>query len=118
MPVKLVPTNIILIDLGLEDNGPVHAYFTECCYKAMDEYVPKDNSDLRNEVTLRTNSITYEMPYASYQYRGEREDGTHKINPKNYTTGGTGPYWDERMVSADSEKVRRQVQRFLNRGAK
>ena len=113
MSVKLVPTNIILIDLGLEDSGPVHAYFTECCYKAMDKYVPKDNKDLRNEVTLRRNSITYEVPYAEYQYKGMRDDGTHIV--RNYTTPGTGPYWDEKMVSADKDKVIRQVEKFVRR---
>lgn len=118
MPVKLKPTNIILVDLGINPSGPVQSYFTEVCYKAMDKYVPKDNQDLRDEVTLTSNSITYEMPYAHYQYMGMREDGTHVINPGNYTTAGTGPYWDERMLTADKDKVVRQVQNFMKRRGK
>ena len=99
--------------LGIENNGPAQAFFTEACYKAMDKYVPKDNGDLRTNVTLTRNSITYESPYASYQYYGIRQDGTHKV--KNYTTPGTGTYWDKRMISADIDKVVKKVQDYIRR---
>lgn len=118
MSFKKVPDSIIFAQLGIEPNGPVQAFFTETCYKAMDKYVPKDNGDLRNITTLTKNSVTYEMPYAHYQYKGIREDGTHEINPKNYTTPGTGPYWDEKMWTAEGDKVVRQVQNYFNRRAK
>ena len=99
--------------LKIDENGSAQAFLTEACYKAMDKYVPMDNGDLRTNVTLTTNSITYESPYASYQYYGIREDGTHKV--KNYTTPGTGTYWDKRMISADIDKVVKQVQDYVRR---
>ncbi len=99
--------------LKIDENGPAQAFLTETCYKAMDKYVPMDNGDLRTNVTLTTNSITYESPYASYQYYGIREDGTHKV--KNYTTPGTGTYWDKRMISTDIDKVVKQVQDYVRR---
>ena len=85
--------------LGIQPNGPLQSFITSTCYKAMDKYVPKRDGNLRTIVDIRTNSITYESPYASYQYYGQREDGSHKV--RNYTTPGTGPYWDRRMVSAE-----------------
>ena len=118
MPLKIDSTRDIALKLGIQPNGRVQSYFTIVCYKAMDKFVPKDNGDLRNEVTIRTNSITYEMPYAHYQYKGIREDGTHEINSKNYTTTGTGPYWDEKMITADKDKVIRQVENFVRRNTK
>ena len=99
--------------LKIQENGPAQAFMTETCYKAMDKYVPMDNGDLRTNVSLYPNKITYESPYASYQYYGEREDGSHKV--RNYTTPGTGTYWDKRMISADIKNVVKQVQDYIGR---
>ncbi|MBR2245672.1 MAG: capsid protein [Clostridia bacterium] len=116
MPVKMQPTSVIKARLGLEPNGKVQKFFTNTCYKHMDKYVPMDNGDLRTNVDIQPNSITYESPYARYQYYGVREDGTHEV--KNYTTPGTGPYWDKRMVSAEMQDVVKEVQNYVNRGGK
>lgn len=111
MPVKMQPTSVIKARLGLEPNGRVQKFFTNTCYKHMDKYVPKDEGNLRTIVDIQPNSITYESPYARYQYYGEREDGSHKVI--NYTTPGTGPYWDKRMVSAEMQDVVKEVQNYI-----
>ena len=116
MPVKMQPTSVIKANLGIEPNGKVQKFFTNTCYRYMDKYVPKDNGILRENVTIDSNSITYEQPYAGYQYYGERKDGSHKVT--NYTTPGTGSYWDKRMVSADMQNVVAEVQNFINKGGK
>ena len=116
MSAKIKPTSVIKANLGIEPNGKVQKFFTNTCYRYMDKYVPKDNGILRENVTIDSNSITYEQEYASYQYYGERKDGSHKVT--NYTTPGTGPYWDERMVSADMQNVVAEVQDFIDRGGK
>ena len=100
--------------LKINDNGPAQAFLTETCYKHMDKYVPRDNDDLRTNVDIQTNYITYESKYAEYQYHGQRKDGSHKV--RNYTTPGTGPYWDERMKSAEINKVVDEVQNFITGG--
>ena len=111
MPVKLKPTSTIKARLGIEPNGRVQKFFTNTCYKHMDKYVPKDEGNLRTIVDVESKSITYEMPYAHYQYIGMKEDGTHVI--KNYTTPGTGPYWDKRMWSAEKQDVVKEVQKYI-----
>lgn len=111
MPVKMQPTSVIKARLGLEPNGRVQKFFTNTCYKHMDKYVPKDEGNLRTIVDIQPNSITYESPYARYQYYGEREDGSHKVI--NYTTPGTGPYWDKRMISAEMQDVVKEVQNYI-----
>ena len=116
MPVKMQPTSVIKANLGIEPNGKVQKFFTNTCYRYMDKYVPKDNGLLREIVTIDSNSITYEQEYASYQYYGERKDGSHKVS--NYTTPGTGPYWDKRMVSAEMQDVVAEVQNYVNKGGK
>ena len=114
MPVKLQPTSVIKARLGIEPNGRIQNFFTNTCYKHMDKYVPKDKGNLRTVVDISTNTITYESPYARYQYYGVREDGTHQV--QNYTTPGTGPYWDKRMVSAEMGTILQEVQNEINRG--
>ena len=111
MPVKLKPTSVIKARLGIEPNGRVQKFFTNTCYKHMDKYVPMDEGNLRANVSIDDNSITYESPYARYQHYGVREDGTHQV--KNYTTPGTGPYWDKRMVSAEMQDVVKEVQSYI-----
>jgi alcohol dehydrogenase YqhD (iron-dependent ADH family) len=111
MPVKMQPTSIIKARLGIEPNGRVQKFFTNTCYKHMDKYVPKDSGNLRTIVDVESNSITYEMPYARYQYYGIRDDGTHVV--QNYTTPGTGTYWDKRMVSAEMQDVVKEVQDYI-----
>jgi len=117
MPVKMQPTSVIKARLGIEPNGRVQKFFTNTCYKHMDKYVPQaDTSNLRTIVDIQNDSITYEMPYAHYQYIGMRKDGTHQV--QNYTTPGTGPYWDKRMVSAEMQDVVKEVQNYVNHGGK
>ena len=111
MPVKLKPTSVIKARLGIEPNGKVQHFFTNTCYKHMDKYVPMDMGNLRTIVNIQSDSITYESPYAKYQYFGIREDGTHKV--KHYTTPGTGTYWDKRMWSAEGQDVVREVQNYF-----
>ena len=100
--------------LGIEPNGKVQAYFTERCYTYMDKYVPKDTGTLREDVTITNGSITYEQEYAHAQYIGEVNGG--KV--VNYTTPGTGPYWDKRMVSAEIQDIVKEVQDFIDKGGK
>lgn len=112
MPVRIEPTSIIKVNLGIEPNGKVQTYLTERCYAYMDKYVPKDNGLLREIVTIDSDSITYEQPYAYAQYIGVVNG--HPI--ANYTTPGTGPYWDERMKSVDMQAIVTEVQNYINRG--
>lgn len=117
MPVKMRNISQIKANLGIEPNGRVQKFFTHTCRKHMDKYVPMDKGDLRTIIDEQPNKIIYEMPYASYQYHGQREDETHKINPENYTTPGTGPYWDRRMVSAEMDSVIKETKKYM-RGRK
>ena len=114
MSVKIQPTSVIKANLGIEPNGKVQKYFTNTCYRYMDKYVPKDTEALREVVTIDNNSISYEQPYAHAQYIGEVNGG--KVT--NYTTPGTGPYWDKRMVSAEIQDVIAEVQNYVNKGGK
>lgn len=113
MSVQMKPTSIIKARLGLEPNGRVQKLFTNTCYKHMDKYVPMDTGNLRTNVDIQSDSITYESPYAHAQYVGYTKGPV-----ENYTTPGTGPYWDKRMVSAEMQDVVKEVQDYVDRGGK
>ena len=106
----------IKADFGLENNGRVQRYFTQRCQQRMDKYIPMREGALRREVTMTPNSITYEVPYAHAQYVGIING--KPINPDNYTTPGTGPYWDKRMVSAEYKQLLNECQEYLIRRSK
>lgn len=108
MPVNMKPTSKIKAKLGLEPNGRVQKFFTNTCYKHMDKYVPMDEGNLRTIVDIQDNWIMYEMPYAHSQYIGYTKGPV-----RNYTTPGTGPYWDKRMVSAEMKDIVKEVQSYI-----
>lgn len=114
MPVKLHSLNKIKKKLGINLDGPAQAFLTESCYKHMDKYVPMDEGNLRKNVDVDVDKITYQSPYARYQYYGMRQDKTHKV--KNYTTPKTGKYWDKKMKSAEINDIVKEVQNFIKRG--
>jgi len=116
MPLKMKPTSVIQARLGIQNGGPAHAYFTERCAVHMDKYVPYSGNSgrihLRENVVKDTDYIAYQQPYARYQYYGVREDGSHAV--KNYTTPGTGTYWDKKMWTAEGKDVVAEVQEYVN----
>ena len=140
MSVKMKPVSVIKARLGIEPNGRVQKFFTSTCAKHMDKYVPMRNSDLRSNVDIQADSITYESPYAHYQYEGKKyvmdngksayyssdygfwsKKGEKKHNSGEkliYHTPGTGHHWDERMKSAEMQDVIKEVQDYINRGGK
>lgn len=108
MPVSFKPTSVIKAKLGIDPNGRVQSFFTNTCYKHMDKYVPMDNGDLRTNVDIGSSFIVYESPYAHAQYVG------YTTGPvRNYTTPGTGPYWDRRMKSAEMQDIIKEVQDYI-----
>lgn len=110
--MKMKPISQIKADLGINANGRVQKKFTDTCYNYMDKYVPKDVGNLRDNVDRGANYITYESRYAHAQYIGE----VNGSPIRHYTTAGTGPYWDKRMVSAEMDDVIKEVQDYVNKG--
>lgn len=97
--------------LGIDDNGPAQNFLVSTAQKYMDEFVPKNIGNLRTIIHMDSHSITYMSPYAGYQYYGMRKDGSHQV--KNYTTPGTGPYWDQRMLSTYGDLLTQQVSKYI-----
>lgn len=76
---------------------------------------PLKNNALRTSVTKQmfgplTGVIEWHVPYAAYQERGMRADGSHVV--KNYTTPGTHAHFAEESV----RKVIDQLPKYINIG--
>ena len=82
----LKPISEIKANLGIQTNGPVHAYFTERCKRRMNKYIPYSGDGnniehLRDNIDQGTDYITYQTDYAHAQYVG------YTTGPvRNYTT--------------------------------
>lgn len=123
------PKSEIIKRLNLEQKGKVQEFFTATCAKEMDKYVPFKSGDLATTViqngipttNVNEDTITYDQLYAQYQYKGVREDGTHKINEENRTRTmhpQATSYWDKVMWSNHKEKICKEVELAIERFAK
>lgn len=116
MSVRINSLEEIKRRLNIQTGGSAHAYFTELCFQKMDKFVPMRNGDLATIVDVQTDSITYQSPYASYQYFGVRKDGTRQINEANRDRSKhplASSYWDRKMISADMNDIVEQVGNYI-----
>lgn len=116
MPVKMNPTSVIKAHLGIEPNGRVQKFFTQTVAKKMDKYVPMDEGHLR-QYKIQGNLIIYDQPYANYQYEGISKSGK-KLNYSTDKHPLATAHWDKVMWTAEGQDVVRQVQNYIDRGAK
>lgn len=116
--VKIEPTDKIIKQLNLDESGKLHSFFTATCALEMDPFVPFDEGNLAGTVVeggqttsnVTSDEIIYDQEYASYQYKGEREDGSHKIINRTRTMHPLATsYWDVHMWTAKRHKIEKEV---------
>lgn len=135
--MKLKPVSEIKLELGINLNGRAQKFLTDTCAKHMDKYVPYDIGNLRGNIDKGIDYITYESPYARYQYYGKKmvmpSNGKSAFYSEDYGfwsapgvpkeltdedlvyhTPGTGAYWDRLMKSAEMDKIVKELQRYVN----
>lgn len=75
-------------------------------------YVPKQENSLRDSARIEHENsgtqVTYNTPYAAYQYYGCWPDGSHVI--RNHTTAGTVTKWIEHAKANNRDKWLRVAQ--------
>lgn len=79
------------------------------------QYVPKDQNTLRDSARIEHDNggtqVTYNTPYAAYQYYGCWPDGSHVI--KNHSTAGTVTKWIEHAKAMNKDKWLRVAQNAI-----
>ena len=131
MAFNLPASGTIKAQLGINNGGKVHAFFTETCKDEMIPFIPTGDTSLLSQNGIVTNydEISYTLPYAHYIYEGilyvDPETGSsyaRKGQTKiptgralEYSNPNTGSFWDQRMWTANGEKVIKQVQDYIDR---
>lgn len=79
------------------------------------QFVPKDQNTLRDSARIEHENggtqVTYNTPYAAYQYYGCWPDGSHVI--RDHTTSGTVTRWIEHAKAQNKEKWHRVAQNAM-----
>lgn len=79
------------------------------------QYVPKQENTLRDSARVEHENdgtqVTYNTPYAAYQYYGCWPDGSHQI--RKHTTSGTVTKWIEHAKASNNDKWLKVAQRAM-----
>ena len=123
MPLYLEPKPVIKANLGIQNGGPVHAFFTDACAKAMDRFVPFDTGTLAETVVLKNgdinrsnvnvDSITYNQEYASIVYEGISHGKKIQFHTDKHPDATS--YWDLHMWTAKGDDIVRQTQKYMDK---
>lgn len=100
----------IIDKFGLQPNGNANLFLANASFKRMHKYTPKDTGTMATTVTIKPGKIIYEEEYAIYQYYGYT-----KGKVKNYTTPGTGSYWDRKMKINEGHLLAQEVSNYIKR---
>ena len=112
MPVTIQHNEEYIRQLTTQRISLANRLIIEDIHRTSLHNTPMLSSQLRRNVTKTvvpetyTGTIIWKVPYASYQERGSRADGTHVV--KNYTTSGTGKDFAKNAV----KKTLKQVEEF------
>lgn len=112
MPVTIQHNEEYIRQLTTQRISLANRLIIEDIHRTSLHNTPMLSSQLRRNVTKTvvpetyTGTIIWKVPYASYQERGSRADGTHVV--KNYTTSGTGKDFAKNAV----KKTLKQVEKF------
>lgn len=112
MPVTIQHNEEYIIQLTTQRISLANRLIIEDIHRTSLHNTPMLSSQLRRNVTKTvvpetyTGTIIWRQPYASYQERGSRADGSHAV--KNYTTPGTGKDFAKNAV----KETLKQVEKF------
>jgi len=123
MAVKMERASIILANLGLQNGGEVHKFFTQECARRMERFVPYREGTLSETVivngkptnNVKADRIIYNQPYASYVYYGLSRSGKTLNYTKTFHRNA-GPYWDVKMASVDMDKIKETIEKKFFKG--
>ena len=128
--VKFNDINKIIADHNLQENGKVAFFIAQDIYRLSEPYTPRDSGNLYRNVTIKGGEITYNAPYAHYQYYGMAmvdKNGSafaslgqkKHYNGKSlqYHNGGMrGKQWDKRLINDRLRDIINDTMLYLNRG--
>lgn len=84
--------------------------------RLMDKYVPADTLMLAHNIHISADEdcghVTYNSPYAHYQYVGETDSGK-KFNYSKFQHPLATDHWDKAMLVANRDELVRSYEEFM-----
>lgn len=93
----------IVDKFGMQSGGKADLFLANTCFRRMTKYVPWDTGTLATTVTVKPNSVTYEVPYAHKQYTTNKGKGIR------------GKYWDKKMVNNEKDIIAKEVESYVKK---
>lgn len=141
--VNMKPVNAILARLGVDKNGDVQKFVTMIVNKRITRYMPCRTGVLSTKLKYIKSPTEIEVlgPYARYQYNGKvmvnaatgkgpafipgvgyryKKGTILRATDRNLQYDTTknvlaGPFWDRRMMAAESGQIVAEVRAFIRR---
>lgn len=115
--VNLNSVATILKDKKLEKGGRAELVMATEVHRLSDPYTPFQEHILATDVTIEPGSITYNVPYAKYQWYGKVMEG----NPRRATSKSLryhgepmrGSFWVNRAMANRKQDVVKAVEDFI-----
>lgn len=97
------------------DNNKLGLFLAQTWANYFDKYIPEDTATLKSNYTTEPFTVTYNSPYAHYQWEGvSRFTG----NPLNYSMEKNPlatSHWEQPAYEAFKDEVARQVEHYIRR---
>lgn len=128
--IRLPELQMLARDLGLDPGGPAQQHLVGNIARRITKYAPKRTySSVENAIAQgqepENGRIVIRGPHIKYLYFGKVMMGRapRRVTNKDlrYTTTYNrlaGPYWDTRLMAAESEQIIADEKRFILRGGR
>jgi hypothetical protein len=113
--IELDNTQKILLKRHLQKNGGAQVLFTKEVAKNCNNYIPFKTGRLKDMmITIGTDKITYNAPYAAKNYYLNKGMGRGGMSQG----GLRGKMWDKRMWINNGDKIVKTIAEFVGGKAK
>jgi len=125
--IRVNPPAQIIKNHGLDPSGSVQRFHTQNVIRRIQKYMPfRTGTTIKLMIAQSPISeplIHVDVPYARYLYYGKAMKGRAPKVPTDkdliYTTTKNpqaGPFWDRRLLAAEKDAMRQDLQDYVDRG--
>lgn len=100
----------IINSFGLNDKGKAELFLANACARRMQKYVPWKTGTLAKNTTIEPGKVTYNQPYAYYQFRGYTKGPVRNYSNQN---GLRQKRWHLPMIANERDPLTREVENYI-----
>ena len=112
MRLKVEKVDLSGVDKKLQRIGKrddVGTFMAMTVYRAYKEYVPREEGDLEDNITIEPYRITHNQPYAHRMYKGE------DFNFRKVPHPNACAYWDKAGHNAHKTSIAKQIGDYIKK---